>query len=308
MFRIQHKYKIFILVGFLFLLVVSGTDKGPEFSSRQNDFQVMAPEIPTEFSFAGEKVPLFIPDVKERLDRELLINVFFHSNTFQLLKRANRWFPLIEPVLKENGIPDDFKYVALIESDFLLKVSPSGAAGYWQFLVSTGKKFGLEINDEIDERYHVQKATKAACSYLNMAEQLLGNWTLAAASYNMGIENTRQALKFQKVSNYYDLLLNQETSRYIFRIIAVKMIFENPQKYGFIYDKKQLYLPYRSHPVQTDTTISSLVDYAIANHITYKELKIYNPWLLKSELKNKARKVYVFDIPDSSYRAGALGN
>lgn len=300
MFQKCNKSRILLLFSFLLLLLVSGTSRKTE------DFQVNAPKIPELLYFAGEKVPLFIPDVNERMDRELLINSFFHSNTFQLFKRANRWFPVLEPILKANQVPDDFKYLALIESDFMLKVSPSGAAGFWQFLEETGKKFGLEINEEVDERYHVKKATEAACKYLNMAHQLLGNWTLAAASYNMGMENTRKALNMQKVTNYYDLLLNQETSRYLFRILAVKEIFENPQKYGFFYGSDQLYPVYKSHSIQTDSSISSLVDFAIAHKITYKELKIYNPWLLKSDLKNKFRKTYIIEIPDSSFRAGSL--
>jgi len=261
------------------------------------NYRIYSIELPDELEFAGEAVPLKNEDVAERLDREMLVNVYWQSNTLLAIKRASRWFPVIEPLLKENGIPDDFKYIALIESNFQNVTSPSGAQGFWQFLEETGKKYGLEINEDVDERYHVIKATEAAIKYFKEAYNYFNNWTLTAASYNMGIGGINNQIKKQKVNSFYDLYLNIETSRYIFRILAAKEIYQNPQKYGFNLLEKHLYKPYKTYEIETDTTISDLVDFALQHKITYRQLKLLNPWLRTSELTNKERKIYKISLP-----------
>ncbi len=231
-------------------------------------------------------------DVKERFDRELLVNTYWQSQTLLLLKRKERWFPLIEPILKSNGIPDDFKYLALAESGLTNVVSPSGAAGYWQFLEATGTRYGLEINSEVDERYHVEKATIAACSYFKEAYGVFKNWSLVAASYNMGIDGITKQLDRQHVTNYYDLLLVEETSRYLLRIVALKEICKNPLLYGFHLRKRDFYEPYKYRTVVVDTGVTDLALFAVSLGTTYKELKILNPWLRTSTLSNKMQKKY----------------
>jgi len=266
-------------------------------SDFQKDYKIYSLVLPEQMSFAGEDVPLEIEDVWERLDREMLSNVYWQSNTLLNIKRANRWFPLIEEVLKKNGIPDDFKYIAMIESSFMNVVSPSDAHGFWQFIPETAKSYGLEVNEKVDERYHVAKATEAACNYFKDAYKTFGSWTLTAASYNMGINGLNYQLKTQQVDNFYDLLLNVETSRYIFRILAVKEIYEHPTHYGFVILDDHLYTPYSTYTVTVDTTIDNLVDFALKNNTNYRMLKILNPWLRKSDLPNKAQKIYEILLP-----------
>lgn len=258
---------------------------------------VIPPGIPKDIGFAGEKMPTGQWDVKERLDRELLVNNYWQSQTVLLFKRSRRWFSVIEPILKNNHVPDDFKFLSLIESGFTNVVSPSGAAGFWQFLEATGKKYGLEINEEVDERYDVEKSTEAACHYLTEAYNEFGSWTLAAAAYNMGIEGVKRQIEKQKARSYYDLYLNDETSRYVFRILAVKEIFSHPQRYGFFLSEKDLYNALRYKVVFEDSSISDLVDFAMSNNTSYKILRLYNPWLRKSVLNNKNRKGYLFKFP-----------
>lgn len=255
------------------------------------------PQIPEQLTFAGEAVPVERLDVRESLDRELLVNMYWHSQTFLLLKRANRFFPVIEPILKSKSIPDDFKYLALIESGFANVVSPAGAAGFWQFLKTTGSKYGLVIDEEVDERYNLEKATEAACSYLSNSNKLFKGWTLAAAAYNMGDGGVSGQVKSQKVSNYYDLHLNHETARYVYRILAIKLIFENPESYGFRYDKADLYPPVKTNILSVDSAITDLAQFALNNGINYKILKEYNPWLRKTSLENKKKNVYLIKIP-----------
>lgn len=263
-------------------------------------YKVVSIPTPTELTFAGESVPLKIMDVKEKLDRELHVNSYWHSNTFLNLKRASRWFPVIEPILKENGIPDDFKYLAVIESGLTNAVSPAGATGYWQFMKETGKSYGLEINSEIDERYHIEKATKAACDYLSDAYMLYGSWSLVAASYNMGMGGVNKQLERQKVDSYWDLLLNQETGRYVYRIMAVKEVLNNPDTYGFVIDESDLYQPYETHDLELSKGQADLAQFAIDQGINYKILKTLNPWLRKRALTNSSGKTYVLKMPDDS--------
>lgn len=240
---------------------------------------VRALVLPESLTFAGERVPLEDPDVRERLDRELHVNTFFHSNTIFLIKRANRWLPEIEEILAEEGIPSDFKYLAVIESDLLNKVSPAQAVGFWQLLKGTAKERGLVVDRDVDERYNPLKATRAACDYLLQAHERFGNWTNAAASYNIGQYGLDKRLEDQKVESYYDLLLNEETSRYMLRLLAIKLVLENPEQYGFFLEDDQLYTPEDLTTVAVTEDIDDLVTWAKDRGVTYKTLKRYNPWL-----------------------------
>ncbi len=205
--------------------------------------KVRALPIPKSMEFAGEKVPLNDTDVRERLDRELHVNTYWQSNMLLMIKKANRFFPEIEPLLEKYGLPDDFKYLAVAESGLDDVRSPAGAAGFWQFLSSTGKEYGLEINDYVDERYNLELSTKVAAEYLKKSKERFGSWTTAAGAYNAGNAGINKQLERQDVTGYYDLLLNSETSRYVFRILAFKEILSNPEKYGFYLDKEDLYQP-----------------------------------------------------------------
>lgn len=265
------------------------------------DYRVYSLNIPEDLAFCAENVPVFDQDVRERLDRELLVNTYWQSNSMLYHKRASKWFPIIEPILKENGVPEDFKYLALVESGLTNVVSPAGAAGFWQLMKATGQEYGLEVNDEVDERYDVRKSTAAACKYLNEAHDKYGSWTLAAASYNMGMNGVDKQLKRQNAKSYYDLLLNDETSRYVFRILAAKEIIEHPTKYGFHYRLKDLYMPHETYTVKLDTAVKDLTDFAAKHKINYKILKIFNPWLRQSYLTNKSRKRYDIVLPKGGY-------
>jgi len=260
------------------------------------NYHVFALDIPKNMNFAGDNVPVNDFDVRERLDRELSINVYWQSQTMLMMKRANRWFPVIEPILKKYNVPDDFKFIALTESGLTNVVSPSGAVGYWQFIESTGKLYDLTINSEVDERYDVEKSTVAACKYFLEAYQKLGNWTLVASSYNMGVNGILGQLQKQRVKSYYDLLLNDETFRYIARLLAIKEIVNNPLKYGFHYRKSDLYPPLPTHLVMVDTSVTNLVDLAEKNKTTYKTLKLLNPWLRQSSLTNLTHRKYQLKI------------
>jgi membrane-bound lytic murein transglycosylase D len=305
---------IFYVVGLccltvLFTLFIFSSEKSDEefYKPFYERYGIYALPLPKNMSFAGEKVPLYEPDVAERLDRELLINTYWQSQTLLLQKRANRWFPVMEQILKRKGIPDDFKYIALIESSLLNVTSPSAAVGYWQFLENTGKNYGLEVNDEVDERYHLEKATEAACKYFLEAKNTLGNWTLAAASYNMGISGIRKQCDKQHVNLFYDLWLVDETFRYIFRILAVKEVLTNAEKYGYHLRKSDLYPVLQTKSLAVDSSINDLVGFAEKFGITYKTLKIYNPWLRQNFLTNRQHKKYLITFPESA-RLKEVGN
>lgn len=257
--------------------------------------------FPTAIDFAGEPVPLHIADVYERLDRELLVNANLHASTQLIIKRANRAFPIIEPILKKHGIPDDFKYLAVIESGLVNAVSPAGARGVWQFMPETGRERGLEITDQVDERYHLEKSTEAACRYLLDAKQRLGSWTMAAASYNGGVAGVTRQVTFQGEENYYDLLLTEETSRYVFRILALKEIMQNPLKYKFTLLPSDLYTLLPEKKVEVSSSVPDLAVFAKEQGINYKILKIHNPWLRDRKLDVKAGKTYTLDIPLQGY-------
>lgn len=264
-------------------------------------YRIEAIPMPDYLDFAGEPVPLEDPDVYERMDRELLVNTYWQSNALLLMKRANKYFPLIEKVLEEEGVPDDFKYLAVIESGLTQAVSPARAIGFWQILESTGKEYGLEINDNVDERYHIEKSTRAASDYLKKAKARFGSWTLAAASYNAGQYGIDKQLDRQKVSDYYDLLLGEETGRYIFRILALKEIMNNPEKYGFVFEEEDLYQAISVNKVKVDTVVKDFPDFAEKFGINYKILKLHNPWLRDDHLKNASRKTYYIDIPEEGF-------
>ncbi|CAM4085937.1 MULTISPECIES: lytic transglycosylase domain-containing protein [Flavobacterium] len=258
-------------------------------------------DYPQEMNFANEEVPTYMADVEERLDREMVTNMNYHTNTTLVIKRANKVFPIIEPILAKNGIPDDFKYLAVIESSLVNAVSPAGARGVWQFMPATAKEKGLEVNDYVDERYHLEKSTEAACDYLKDAYAKFGNWTLAAASYNGGMAGVSRQLDSQKVNSYYDVLLTEETARYVYRILALKEIMKNPKKYNFDIPKHALYSEVPVKKIEVDTTINDLADFAITQGINYKILKIHNQWLRDKRLPNKSGKKYEIEIPTAGY-------
>jgi hypothetical protein len=266
-----------------------------------NDYNVYAIQIPENLDFAGEAMPLNDPDVYERMDRELLVNTYWQSNGLLMFKRAHKYFPIIEPILKKNGIPDDFKYLAVIESGLANAVSPAGARGVWQIMPATAKENGLEVNDNVDERYHLAKSTEIACKYLLKSKQQLGSWTLAAAAYNAGNAGVSNRLKSQNVKEYYDLLLGEETGRYIFRIVALKEILKNPKTYGFNFNKSDLYSNIPTYEVKVDTDVTNFTAFAQQHGINYKILKIHNPWLREDHLTNKSKKQYIIDIPEKGY-------
>ena len=278
---------------------------GPEDETHQTKFNenyaIFSPNQPEQVDFAGEKMPIAQQDIKERFDRELLVNTYWQSQTVLFIKKAHKYFPVIEPILKKEGIPDDFKYLALAESGLANIVSPSGATGFWQIMKVTGKENGLIITNEVDERYHLVKSTYAACNYLNQAFEKFGSWTLAAASYNMGMTGLEKQMKRQKAGNYYDLLLNNETSRYVFRISAIKEILENQKTYGFHIRPKDLYTLAPIHKVILDSSVANFADYAKEQQINYKILKECNPWIRQATLNNEANFTYYIDIPLDGY-------
>ncbi len=266
-----------------------------------NDYNVYALPLPDNLNFAGEPVPVQNPDIKERMDRELLVNTYWQSNGLLLFKRANKYFPIIEPILKEEGVPEDLKYLAVIESGLTQAVSPARATGFWQILKETGKEYGLEVNDNVDERYHIEKSTRAACKYLKASKERFGSWTLAAAAYNAGNYGVSREMERQNVDGYYDLLLGEETGRYVFRILALKEILSNPGKYGFNFQEKDLYAEVPTYKVSVDTAVSDFTKFAEGFGINYKILKIHNPWLREKHLNNSSRKKYSIDIPEEGY-------
>ena len=268
-------------------------------------YKVFSLTLPNELTFCDEKVPLNRLDVREKLDRELLVNTYWQSSTLLAHKRAARWFPLIETVMKREGVPDDLKYIAVIESGLMNVVSPAGATGYWQFMKETGTQFGLEVNNEVDERYHVEKSTVAACKYLKSAYAHYGKWALAAASYNLGQGGVDKQLGRQKQDNYFDLLLNEETGRYVYRILAMKEILRDPERYGFHLRNKDLYAPYLTRTAEINGPVEDLADYAVAQRTDYKTLKLLNPWLRDNSLLNKTGKTYTVLLPAPGFDAVA---
>jgi hypothetical protein len=301
----QDKLKwpvVLVLASAVFLFLSAGSEENDLWSARfQKQYGVYALPLPSTLDFAGEKVPLQDYDIRERLDRELLVNTYFQSQTLLFLKRVNKYFPVIEPILKRNGIPEDFKYLPLVESGLTHIVSPKNAVGFWQFIESTARQYGLEVNAEVDERYHIEKSTEAACRFLNDSYRMYGSWTMAAASYNMGRKALNLQLQRQRVNNYYDLLLGEETSRYLFRILALKLILADPEAYGFHLRKEDLYPPVAYRFVPLDSSVTDFTAYAHQFGINYKILKLHNPWLRNNKLTNQSRKKYIIKIPVEGY-------
>ena len=263
--------------------------------------RVEALDIPNVMTFAGERVPLQDTDVRERLDREIHVNTYWHSNMLLMIKKANRFFSEIEPLLKKYNLPDDFKYLAVAESGLDNVTSHAGASGFWQFMKATGKEYGLEINNYVDERYNLELATKVAAQYLINSKELFGSWTNAAAAYNAGNAGITKQMKRQDATDYYSLLLNSETGRYVFRILAFKEILSNPEKYGFYVDQQDLYQVIPTKTIIIDTPVEDFAKFAKQQGINYKILKIHNPWLRDTYLKNASGKAYSIKIPIAGY-------
>ena len=261
------------------------------------DYRVYSPVIPDTLTFAGEAVPLNTYYVREGLDNELIVNMYRQSSTVLYFKRANRYFPVIEPILKRNGIPLDFKYLCVIESGLTNATSPAKAQGFWQFVPSTGSKYGLEINDEVDMRDDLVSSTEAACKYLRSLYTRTGSWTAAAAAYNCGENGLEKRLASQRQKSYYNLYLNKETQRYVYRILALKLIMQHPQDYGYTVRRCDTYpeLPYEE--VLLSGKDIDLADFAADHGTSYKMLRTMNPWITTDKLKNKADKTYKVRIP-----------
>ncbi len=260
-------------------------------------YKLKSPYIPPDVNFAGEKMPVSQEDIHERMDREIMATAYWQSSTMMLLKRSKKYFPIIEPILKENNIPLDFKYLCVAESGLSNATSPSNAKGFWQLLEGTAKPLGLEINDYVDERFHLEKATRAACAYFKESYSQFNNWTLTAASYNRGQAGTMRDLNYQGANSFYDLYMNDETSRYIFRIVAYKLIFENPELYGFYLHDSDYYSMKPRMLITVDSTINSLSLFAQDQGSNYKTLKLYNPWLRDRSLPNKTNRKYTIELP-----------
>ena len=252
-------------------------------------------------TFCGEEVPLDLFYVRERLEREIIVNSYRHSATLLLLKRTTRWFPVMEPLMEKYGLPEDFKYLAMIESELTNAVSPSKAVGFWQFLEATGKQYGLEINKEVDMRYNVEKETVAACKYLKESYRKFGSWTAAAAAFNCGNGRITKSQEEQRVDSYYDMQLPEETQRYVFRILALKLITENPEKYGYHLSDSGWYQPYETKTVTVTESIPNLVDFAYEQGTNYKMLKYFNPWLRSNSLTISVGNSYEIKIPTGNY-------
>ena len=255
-------------------------------------------EVPSSVTFCGKSIDLTRYDRYERMDRELLAFTYMHSTSIQMIKKANRYFPIVEPILKANGVPDDFKYLMVIESNLNPNAqSGAGAAGLWQFMQTTGREYGLEVNKNIDERYHVEKATEAACKYLKDAYDKYQDWIAVAASYNAGQARISSQFEKQQVNDMLDLFLVEETARYVYRIIAAKIMFSNPSAFGFRLRTKDLYMPIPYKEVTVNTGISNLAEWAKKQGITYALLKNMNPWLRDNFLQNVSKRTYTLKIP-----------
>jgi membrane-bound lytic murein transglycosylase D len=279
-----------------FLLNAQSSEKQIVSSASQN-YRIISFDLPNELYFAGERVPMELFYVRESLERELVVNTYWHSSTLLLLKRANRWFPVIEPILAKNGVPNDFKYLSMIESNLTNARSPAGAVGFWQFLETTAKEYGMEVTKDVDDRYHVEKSTEAACRFLLKAYNKYGSWSLVAAAFNAGNRRIDGFLQEQQADSYFDLLMAEETERYLFRMIAMKMIVENPTFYGFYPEIEKLYQPLTYDIVKVNSSILNLADFSKEKGISYKLLKYFNPWMRSNQLPVNPGKSYAVKIP-----------
>jgi len=309
--KILKSALVVVGLGTVLLVSIQATQQFPDTNDEEvsetpkkdrpvKDYNIYALPMPENINFAGENVPIEDPDIYERMDRELLVNTYWQSNALLLIKRANKYFPIIEPILEEEGVPNDFKYLAVIESGLTQAVSPAGAKGFWQIMEGTGKDYGLEINGNVDERYHIEKSTRVAADYLKKSKEKFGSWTMAAAAYNAGNRGVERQLERQKVDDYYELLLNTETGRYMFRILALKEILSHPEKYGFNFEDKHLYKNIPTKTVKVDTVVNDFADFAKHFNINYKILKIHNPWLREAHLNNASRREYEIKIPEEN--------
>lgn len=297
---------LFVVIGVILKLFIFSKpqDNDKDYQEVINrNYSVYALPLPKTLDFAGEKVPMEYFDVRENIDKELLRVANWHSQTLGFIKKARRYFSVIEPILKANNIPDDFKYLAIAESGLANVVSPSNAVGVWQFLKATGIEFGLEINDEVDERYHLAKSTEAACKYFTKMYNKYQSWALVAAAYNTGLGNLDKQLNAQKVNSYYDLLLNEETGRYVYNILAIKLILTTPKNYGFRFRLKDLYPTIPTTEIQVDSSILNMVAFAEKYTVNYKMLKYFNPWLRDNKLVNKNKKTYFITVPKEGFRS-----
>ena len=309
--------KILMILGVVFVIstLVFAVQRSPmdmsevELTSTEKDsdknvaeeYKISAIDIPADLNFAGEKVPQEDPEIMERIDREFLVNTYWQSNAILLMKRAHKYFPIIEPILAKNNIPDDFKYLAVAESGLQNIVSPAGATGFWQIMKQTGREYGLEVNSNVDERYHLEKSTEVACKYLQKYKDKYGSWSLAAAAYNAGPGSISKFMDIQQVDDYYDLLLGEETGRYVFRILAIKEILSSPDKYGFEVKPNDLYKAVPTFNVEVDEPVANFAEFAAEYNINYKILKRHNPWLREPHLNNASGKKYTIQIPNKGY-------
>ena len=292
--------------GFIMTLLVSA-DSQKTVSIDNEEFMPVAASwaLPENVTFAGEPLPLQNFDTRESLDRELNATAYRHGSTLLTIKRSGRYFPEIERILRENGIPDDFKYLACAESDLSNVISPAGATGFWQIMEDTGREYGMTINKEVDDRYNLEKSTLFACRYFKKAYERYGNWTMAAASYNNGFAGLSEQVEIQKEMNYYDLLLNEETARYLFRIAALKLIMSSPSEYGFDVRENDLYKPVPFTEVKINTPVPSFEQFARQYETNYKILKFLNPWLRKPFLTNSDGREYIIRVPEKDARIAA---
>ncbi len=286
-----------VLLSLTMELLNSSDNISPDNNTFTQTYKIFSVPLPDTMSFAGEKVPMNHFGIRENLEQEMLVNTYWQSQTLLMLKRAHRYFPAIEQILKKNGIPEDFKFLALAESGFSFKVSSVGASGFWQFMKPTAEAYGLEINKDVDERYNMGKSTEAACRYFKEAYSEFHSWTLVAASYNMGLGGVAHELQKQRQDNYYDLELNTETARYVYRILSLKALLTSPKQYGFYLKNSELYNQLPTFIAPIDSTIGNLADYAISKGINYRVLKMLNPWLLTDKLPDADRRMYAISLP-----------
>ncbi|MFO7868085.1 MAG: lytic transglycosylase domain-containing protein [Bacteroidales bacterium] len=301
--KIQHKNILILLV----LIIISFTcmffvnfseEKQPQKPPASTPYTIEIKQlyIPDTIKLFNEPVPVHNFDIRESLERELLVNVYWQSQTTMFFKKVGRYFPIIEHVLEKNNIPTDFKYLALAESGFLQDVSPAGATGYWQFLKKTALEYDLTVNRYIDERYDIEKSTEAACKYFQKAYIRFGSWALAAASYNVGMFGLSKQLDYQEIDSFYDLHTNSQTGRYVFRILALKLIIENPEKYGYFLNPDEKYHMPEYTTYTIDTAISDVTQFAKKVHSNYKMVRIMNPWIRSTSLPSPKDDPYQIRI------------
>lgn len=294
---------LLVLIAGLFACGTQEKDASKETTDTSTAAQpaaIVFPKLPMKMTLAGQTISLEDEDLRERLDREVLMNAYYQSATTGYFKRANRYFPMIEKILKEEGIPDDFKYLAIIESGLQQAVSPVGAQGFWQFMPNTAELYDLEMSADVDERLNIEKSTRAACQYLKSAKAQLGDWIMTTASYNRGVGGVQDDMAWQGTEHYFDTDQNSETGRYVFRLMAIKLIFENPEAYGYFPKKMELYEPFKTKAVTVSSSITNLAEWAIEQGFNIKILRKLNPWLKTTRLTINGGKSYSILLPAKS--------